>query len=119
MFTVIIRMLAYSSQNMQMLIRNINQQIQEVEDVISSIRKMSEYDEEIRTLRIQLEEMNEQKRQLIDMMVSLNQIQKVYLQGERNITDYGEQINAINYYRSMDVISLGEVQNSIRDYHIV
>jgi len=112
-------MLAYSSQDMQLLIRNINQQIQEVEDVISSIRRMSEYDEVIRTLRIRLEEMNEEKRRLIDMMAALNQIRKVYKQCELNITDYGDQVKAMNYYRSMEVVSLGGVADSIRDYHIV
>ncbi len=118
MFTVVIQALAESSEDLQQAVRNINRQIQETEDIVSSIRRMSAYDEVIRTLRTHLENMNTEKRQLMDMMAALNQIQKMYMQCERSITDYGDQVRRINYYRSMDVIHLDRVKESIREYHI-
>lgn len=55
---------------------------------------------------------------MMEMMASLNQIQMMYHQGERNITDYGDQVRKVNYYQSMDVVSLGNIRDSIQEYQI-
>lgn len=47
MFTVAIRALAESSEELQQMIRKLNQQAEEVEDIVSSIRRMSAYDDVI------------------------------------------------------------------------
>lgn len=118
MFTVVIQALAESSQELQQSVRNLNRQIQEVEDIVSSIRRMSAYDEVIHTLRMHLDTMNAEKHKLTEMMAALNQIQRMYMQCERSITGYGDQVKQMNYYRSMDVVSLDSVRENIREYHI-
>ena len=55
---------------------------------------------------------------MMELMAALNQIQKTYQQSERNITDYGEQVRKVNYYRNMDTVSLGKVRDSIKGYQI-
>ena len=52
MFTVAIRALADSSQELQQMVRKLNQQIQEVEGIVSSIRRLSAYDDVIHTLSL-------------------------------------------------------------------
>lgn len=118
MFTVVIQALAESSQELQQSVRILNRQIQEVEDVVSSIRRMSAYDEVIHKLRMRLEDLDTEKRRLMDMMAALNQIQKMYMQCERSITDYGDEVKRVNHYRSMDVVRLDGIRETIRDYHI-
>ena len=118
MFTVAIRALAESSEELQQMIRKLNQQAEEVEDIVSSIRRMSAYDDVIRTLRRQLEDLNTERHSMMEMMASLNQIQMMYHQGERNITDYGDQVRKVNYYQSMDVVSLVNIRDSIQEYQI-
>ena len=118
MFTVVIQALTDSSQELQQCIRSLNGQIQEVEHLISSIRRISDFDEVIHSLRRRLEDMNTERRKLIDMLTTLNQIQRMYMQCERNITDYGDQVRQVNYYRSMDVIHLDYVKKSMSGYHI-
>ena len=80
--------------------------------------RMSAYDDVIRTLRRQLEDLNTERHSMMEMMASLNQIQMMYHQGERNITDYGDQVRKVNYYQSMDVVSLGNIRDSIQEYQI-
>ena len=118
MFTVVIQALAESSQELQQMVRNVNRQIQETEDIVSSIRRMSAYDEVIHTLKLHLADMNAEKRKLMDMMAALNQIQKMYMQCERSITDYGDQVRRINYYRGMEVVRLDGVKESIKEFNI-
>lgn len=118
MFTVVIQALAESSQELQQSVRQLNRQIQEVEGIVSSIRRMPAYDEVIHTLRLHLENMETEKSRLMDLMAALNQIQKMYMQCERNITDYGDQVRRMNYYRSMDVVHLGGIRENIREYRI-
>lgn len=118
MFTVAIRALADSSQELQQMVRKLNQQVQEVEDVISSIRRSSAYDDVIHSLRVQLENLNTERLRMMDMMAALNRIQKMYLQGERSIMDYGDQVRKVNYYRGMNVVSLSGIRDTIRDYQI-
>ena len=118
MFTVAIRALAESSQELQQMVRKLNQQIQEVEGIVSSIRRLSAYDDVIHTLRAQVQKMNNEKRRLMEMMAALNQIQKMYLQTERRITEYGDQIRKDNYYRGMDVVNLDGIRNNIQGYRI-
>lgn len=118
MFTVAIRALAESSQDLQQMIRKLNQQTEEVEDIVSSIRRMSAYDDVIHSLRRQVEDLNTERHNMMEMMASLNQIQMMYHQSERNIMDYGDQVRKVNYYRSMDVVSLGNIRDSIQEYQI-
>lgn len=118
MFTVAIRALAESSQELQQMVRKLNRQTEKVEDIVSSIRRMSAYDDVIRALRHQLEDLNTERHGLMEMMAALNQIQLMYHQSERNITDYGDEVRKINYYRSMDVVSLGNIRDSIQEYQI-
>ncbi len=118
MFTVAIRALAESSQELQQMVRKLNRQTEKVEDIVSSIRRMSAYDDVIRALRHQLEDLNTERHSMMEMMAALNQIQLMYHQSERNITDYGDEVRKINYYRSMDVVSLGNIRDSIHEYQI-
>lgn len=118
MFTVVIQALAETSQELQQSVRHLNRQIQEVEDIASSIRRMSAYEDVIHTIRMHLENMNTEKQKLTELLAALNQIQRMYMQCERNITDYGDQVKRMNYYRSMDVIRLDSVRENIREYHI-
>ena len=118
MFTVAIRALAESSQELQQMVRKLNQQIQEVEGIVSSIRRLSSYDDVVRSLRGHIKKMTTEKRRLMEMMAALNQIQKIYLQSERRITDYGDQVRKANHYRSMDVVNLRGIRNNIRAYQI-
>lgn len=118
MFTVAIRALADASQEIQLIVRKLNQQIQELEDIISSIRRTSVYEGVVRNLRVQLENLNQERRRMMDMLAALNQIQKMYLQSERSIIDYGDQVRNVNYYRRMDVVNLTEIRDTIRRYQI-
>ncbi len=118
MFTVAIRALAESSQELQQMVRKLNQQIQETEGIVSSIRRSSAYGDVIQTLRLRLEDLELEKGRMMELMAALNQIQKTYQQSERNITDYGEQVRKVNYYRNMDTVSLGKVRDSIKGYQI-
>lgn len=118
MFQVVLRALADSSDELQGTIRKLNTQIQEAEDIASSIRRMSEYDQVRRRLRQIIEKLETEKRQLMDMMAALNQVQTMYHHCERSITDYGDQVRISNYYRGMNVVHLDQIRNSIRDYHI-
>lgn len=118
MFTVVIRALADSAEDMQQMVRKLNQQIQETEDIVSSIRRLSEYDEVRRALRFRLQEMETEKRRLMDMMAALNQIQSMYRQCERNITDFGDQVRSRNNYRAMSAVRLDSVRAGIQAYHI-
>lgn len=118
MFTVAIRALAESSQELQQMVRKLNQQTQEVESIVSSIRRLSAYSDVIRILRLRVEDLDMEKGRMAELMAALNQIQKMYQQNERNITDYGDQVRKINYYRNMDTVSLGNIRDSIREYQI-
>ncbi|MCI9162210.1 MAG: hypothetical protein HFG59_02980 [Lachnospiraceae bacterium] len=118
MFTVAIRALAESSQELQQMVRKLNQQTQEVESIVSSIRRLSAYSDVIRILRLRVEDLDMEKGRMAELMAALNQIQKMYQQSERNITDYGDQVRKINYYRNMDTVSLGNIRDSIREYQI-
>lgn len=118
MFQVRLRALADSSEDLQRIIRKLNTQIQEAEDIASSIRRMSEYDEVRRRLRQIIEKLETEKHQLMDMMAVLNQAQVMYYHCERSITDYGDQVRGSNYYRGMNVVQLDQIWNSIQDYHI-
>lgn len=119
MFTVIIQLLASASDDMQHSARRLNQQINDVQQIISSLRRLSEYEGVIHKLKLQKENMETEKHQLLEMMAALNQIQKTYIRSEHNILEYGEQVRSANYYRAMDVINLSSVQQSISAYHIV
>ncbi len=119
MFTVIIQMLACASDEMQRSVRRLNQQINDVQHIISSLRRLSEYEEVIHKLKIHKQNMETEKHQLLEMMAALNQIQRTYIRSEHNILEYGEQVRSANYYRAMDVINLRSVQQSISAYHIV
>lgn len=118
MFTVAQKALAESSQDMQKIIRDINRQMEQTEDIVSSIRRISAYSGVIRTLKIHLENMNTERRQMMDMMAALNEIQQMYFQCERRITDYGDQVQKVNYYRGMKSVSLHGIRDYILDYHI-
>ncbi len=118
MFTVAIRALAESSQELQQMVRKLNQQTQEVESIVSSIRRLSAYSDVIHILRLRVEDLDMEKSRMAELMAALNQIQKMYQQSERNITDYGDQVRKINYYRSMDTVSLGNIRDSIEGYQI-
>jgi septal ring factor EnvC (AmiA/AmiB activator) len=118
MFTVAIRGLGEASQELQQMITKLNRQIQHTEDIISSVRRISAYYEVIHYLKIHLENMNVEKKQMMDMMAAMNQIQRIYLQCEQNITDYGDEVRKASYYRSMNVVSLSGVRSQILDYHI-
>ena len=118
MFTVAIRALAESSQELQQMVRKLNRQAEEVDGIVSSIRRMSAYDDVRRTLRRQLEDLDTERHSMMEMMAALNQIQLMYHQSERNITDYGDQVRTVNYYRNMDVVSLGDIRDSIQEYQI-
>lgn len=92
MFTVVIQALADSSQELRQSVRVLNRQIQEVEDIVSSVRRISAYDEAIHSLRMHLETMDAERKRLTDMIAALDQAQKMYMQCERSITDYGYYI---------------------------
>lgn len=118
MFRVVLRALADASEDMQRTIRKLNMQIQEIEDIASSIRKMSEYDQIRWELRRLVEKLETEKRQFMDLMAVLNQVQAMYHHCERSITDYGDQVRISNYYRGMNVVDLEQIRDSIQDYHI-
>lgn len=118
MFTVVIQALSDSVQDLQMMVRKLNRQIQQTEDIVSSIRRISEYEEVIHVLRRHLETMETEKRSLMEMMAALSQTQKLYMLCERNIMEYGDQIRAINGYRQMSIVNLSAVSSGIRGYQI-
>lgn len=118
MFTVEMKALAASSQDLQQMIRKMNREIQETEDIVSSIRRKSAYSDVIRSLRKQLENLTIERKRMMDMMAALNEIENMYMQCERRITDYGDQVRQMNYYRGMSVIPLSGIRENILEYHI-
>lgn len=118
MFRVEIRGLGAASEDLQKSITKLNRQIQETEDIISSIRRIEAYYDVIRYLRNQLENLKTEKKQMMDLRAAMEQIQQIYMRAEQNITEYGEEIHRLNYYRSMNVISLNSIHNQILDYNI-
>jgi len=118
MFTVRTRAAAETVQNLQQLAGKLNQQIEEVEGIVSRLRRISEYDEVRHILRVHLESMRAEKYRLQEMMAALDEIQKMYNLAERNVTDYGEQIHHMNQKRTMKVISPGNIGEIIEMYHI-
>lgn len=117
-FSVNIRALADASQNMQLMIRQINNQIQETEDIAASVRRVTSYDEVVRSLKRQIDYMNAEKQQLAEMMSALNQIQKIYRTGEEHILDYGDEVKQRNSSYSRQVVSLKELKSRIQVFHI-
>lgn len=117
-FTVNIRALADASRNMQLMIRQLNNQIQETEDITASVRRVTSYDEVVRSLRLQIDRMNAEKQQLAEMMSALNQIQKIYRTGEEHILDYGDEVKLRNHSYSRQVVSLKELKSRIQVFHI-
>lgn len=117
-FSVNIRALADASQNMQLMIRQINNQIQETEDIAASVRRVISYDEVVRSLRRQIDCMNAEKQQMAEMMSALNQIQKIYRTGEEHILDYGDEVKQRNSSYSRQVVSLKELKSRIQVFHI-
>lgn len=118
MFRVIIQALAEAADEMRGSIRKLNQQIQSVEHILSSLRRISEYDEVRQVLRRQLEDIREEKQRLMEMMASLEQIQQMYHRCEQNITDFGDQVRKNNYYRAMNVVQLDQIGAGILEYRI-
>lgn len=90
MFTVIIQTMARASDEMQHSVRKLNQHINEVQNITSSLSRLSEYDEILHKLKIQKQNLEAERKQLLEMIETLNQIQRIYIQSERLILEYGE-----------------------------
>ncbi len=118
MFTVRMRAMAETAQNLQQLAGRLNQQIDEVEEIILRLRRISEYDEVRHVLRLHLENMQSVRYRLIELMAALNDIQRMYGLAERNITDYGDQVYQMNQNQDMQVVHLGSIRETIEVYHI-
>ncbi len=118
MFTVRMRAAAEAAQNLQQFAGRLNQQIDDVETIVSRLRRISEYDQVRHVLRVQLENMRTEKYRMLEMMAALNEIQRMYQLAENHITEYGEQIHQINRNHSMKVIDLDNIREAIQVYHI-
>lgn len=118
MFKVIIQALAEAADEQRGTIRKLNQQIQAVEHVLSSLRRISEYDDVRQVLRKRLEDMREEKLRLMELMASLEQILTMYHCCEQNIVEFGDQVRQSNYYRAMNVVQLDQIGAGIREYRI-
>ena len=118
MFTVSIQALAASSQEMQQMVRELGRRVEQIKDIISSIRGSSSYGGVIRALQAYQDRLEEERGQLVQMMAALNEIQGIYLRCERRLTDYGEQVWRDSRHRTMGVVDLSEIQEAIWDYNI-
>lgn len=118
MFTVSIQALAASSQEMQQMVRELGRRIEQIKDIVSSIRRSSAYGGVIRALQAYQERLEEEREQLVQMMASLNEIQEIYLRCERRLTDYGEQVWRASRHRAMDMVDLRDIREAILDYNI-
>ncbi len=118
MFTVSIQALAASSQEMQQMVRELGRRVEQIKDIISSIRGSSSYGGGIRALQAYQDRLEEERGQLVQMMAALNEIQGIYLRCERRLTDYGEQVWRASRHRTMGVVDLSEIQEAIWDYNI-
>lgn len=96
MFTVSVQAAAEMSQELRRLAGKLDQQIDEVEGIVSRLRRISEYDEVRHTLRKHLECMRLEKCRMQEMMAALDEIQLMYHLAEDKITEYGEELHWIN-----------------------
>lgn len=117
MFTVRTGLLADTSDQMQRMARSLNQQIDDVGIVVSRLRRISEFEEVWHVLQKKKEGMQEEKNSMLEMLASLNEIQRMYELSERNIMNYRAELHQINL-RRMDVIDLSGIQKSIEVYNI-
>lgn len=118
MFRVVIQALDEAADRMRGTVRKLNQQIQSLEQVLSSLRRISEYDEIRQILRRRLQEMGEEKQHLMELIAVLEQTRQMYYQCEQNIAEFGDQIRTNNYYRAMNVVQLDHIDAGILEYRI-
>lgn len=118
MFRVVIQALDETIDEMRETVRKMNQQIQAAEQVLSSLRRISEYDEVRQVLRRRLQDMKEEKQHLMELVATMEQIRQMYHQCEQHITDFGEQVRKRNYYREMKVVQLDRIGAGILEYRI-
>lgn len=118
MLKVIIQALTDSADEMRKSVHKMNQQIQETERILSSLRRISEFDDVRRILHKRLEDMREEKQQLMKLLEVLEQTQMMYHQCEYNITNFGDFVRQENYFRAMKVVQLDKIDAGIREYHI-
>ena len=118
MFTVSIQALAASSQEMQQMVRELGRRIEQLKDIVSSIRRSSAYGGVVHALGAYKDRLEEERGQLVQMMAALNEIQEIYLRCERRLTDYGEQTWRASRHRTMSVVDLTDIREAILDHNI-
>ena len=92
MFQINIYRLEQLASDMQRQIRQLNRAMSETEDVINGLRGLSGMEAVIRKLRSEISGMEEERRNLFDMMTVLQQVAEIYRRGERDLMDYAEGI---------------------------
>lgn len=91
MFSVTLTAASYAEEQERSMIRKMNRQIDEIEDILSSLGRMEGYEEIIRALAREKEKLMRQRKTLRTMADALNQVQRSYAEGERRILSFEEE----------------------------
>ena len=92
MFRANVRAMEAAAADMQQQIRKLNQAISDAESVIRELRQLSGMEGVIRSIRKEISDMENQRQQILQLLVALGQIAEHYSICEKGIMDYAEGV---------------------------
>ena len=101
MFSIKINRVIEVGDNLERVLRSLNQEICELESVIRNLARFSCMEEVRYQLRRKLQKMNDEKNNLTQLIKCLDKIVLYYSSCENRIQDYAEQ--EVIYYQRRDI----------------